>query len=285
MCLPAIAYFVIFHYIPIYGNLIAFKDFSAYKGIMRSPWVGLENFERFFESFMFFTVIKNTILLSVYQIAVGFPITLALAVLLNRMVNLKYKSLVQTVTYAPHFISMVVMVGMLQLWLSPRHGFVNTFIGFFGADPIFFLGSAKLFRSVYVLSGVWQNFGWGMIIYLAALSSVDPQLYDASYIDGATKLQQIFYVDIPSIMPTVVIVLILRLGRIMNVGFQKAFLMQNPLNLEASEIISTYVYKAGLLQAEFSYGAAIGLFNTIINFVLLITVNNAARKLTEQSLW
>ena len=285
LALPAIIFFVIFHYIPMYGVQIAFKDFIAVKGITGSPWVGFKHFNRFFTSFQFWRLMKNTLGISIYQLIASFPIPIIMALLLNQTRNQKFKKVVQTVTYAPHFISVVVLTGMMYIFLSPRNGIVNQLLMFLGQEPIFFLGDAKYYKSVFVFSGVWQNAGWGSIIYLAALSGINTELYEAAKVDGATKLQTIWNIDIPGIMPTAVILLIMNVGRIMDVGFQKAYLLQNPLNVSSAEIISTYIYKIGLIQSQFSYSTAIGLFNTVINIILLVSVNKFAKKIGETSLW
>lgn len=285
MILPAVVFFIIFHYGPIYGLQIAFKDFRAVDGIWGSPWAGLKHFERFFSSYRFGTLLGNTMGLAAFDLVAGFPIPIIFALLLNQFRNRRYKKFVQTVTYAPHFISVVVMVGMIQIFLSPRSGIVNKIIEAFGGDPVFFLGRPELFAPVFVLSGIWQHFGWASVIYIAALSAINPELHEAAIVDGATKLQRIRHIDIPGITPTMVILLILNVGRFMQVGFQKVLLMQNPMNLSASEVIETYVYKTGLLSAQYSYSAAIGLFNALINVILLVSVNRFARKLTETSLW
>lgn len=228
---------------------------------------------------------KNTIGISLYQLAVGFPLPIIMALLLNQTRNKSFKKVVQTVTYAPHFISVVVLAGMIHLFLSPRTGLVNFIMEFFGNPRVNFLAEPKWFKSIFVLSGVWQNTGWGSIIYLATLASINPELYQAAKVDGATKLQIIRHIEIPGILPTSIILLIMRLGSIMDLGFQKAYLLQNSLNAPASEIISTYVYKVGLINRQYSYSAAIGFFNTIINVVLLTIVNKIARELGETSLW
>ncbi|WP_246552276.1 ABC transporter permease [Vallitalea pronyensis] len=285
MILPAVIYFLIFHYGPMYGIQIAFKDFRPIDGITGSPWVGIKYFERFFKSYQFWRVLRNTLLLSVFQLAAGFPVPIIMALLLNQVKNMKFKKLVQTVTYAPHFISIVVLVGMLNVFLSPSTGLVNHVIRLFGGEAVYFIGKPEYFRTIFVASGIWQNAGWGTIIYLAALAGVGPELYEAAKVDGASKLQIIRHVDVPSIAPTIIILLIMNLGRIMNVGFQKAFLLQNPLNAETSEIIQTYMYKVGLLQMEFEYSTAVSLFNTLINVVLLLTANRIAKKFSENSLW
>ncbi|SHH87932.1 ABC transporter permease [Clostridium grantii] len=285
LILPAVIYFLIFHYAPMYGIQIAFKDFSPVKGITGSPWVGFKYFERFFNSYQFWILLKNTLGISVFQLVAGFPIPIILALLLNQVKQKHFKKLVQTVTYIPHFISVVVLVGMLNVFLSPTTGLVNNLLHLLGKDPIYFLGVPEYFKSIFVFSGVWQNAGWGSIIYLAALAGVSPELYEAAKVDGATKLQIIKNVDIPSIMPTIIILLIMNLGQIMNLGFQKAFLLQNSLNAGASEIIQTYMYKIGLLQMQFEYSTAISLFNTLINIILLVSANRLSKKFTENSLW
>jgi len=285
LLLPTLAYFIIFHYVPMYGLQIAFQNFNPIKGYSGSPWVGFDHFERFFESYQFWTVIKNTIGISVYELLVAFPAPIILALMINQLTSERFKKFVQTVTYAPHFISTVVVVGIVSLLLSPKTGAVNTLLGLLGINPIFFMGDASWFKTVFVLSGVWQNVGWGTIIYLAALTAVNPDLHEAAVVDGASKLQRVLHIDIPSILPTVIIMLIMNIGSMMSVGFEKVYLMQNQLNVDASETIQTYVYKAGLIQAQYSYAAAIGLFNTIINFILLISVNKIAKSLKQTSLW
>ncbi|WP_063847466.1 ABC transporter permease [Bacillus sp. FJAT-28004] len=283
--LPVLIYFAVFHYYPLYGVQIAFKDFSPTEGILGSSWVGLDHFTRFFNSTYAWDIIKNTLFISLYALAIGFPAPLILALLLNQIPNKRFKSIVQTITYAPNFISFVVIVGMLLIFLSPSAGIINSVIAMFGGDPINFMGSSKLFSSIYVLSDVWQTCGWGAIIYLAALSGISPELHEAAMIDGANKLKRVWHIDLPGIMPTVVILLILALGGVMSLGFEKIYLMQNDLNITSSEIISTYVYKVGLQGGDFSFSTAVGLFNNVINFVLLIIVNAVARKISDNSLW
>nr|WP_247740845.1 ABC transporter permease subunit [Cohnella sp. LGH] len=283
--LPAVLYYVLFHYVPLYGIQIAFKNFLAFKGIAGSPWVGLEHFERFFRSFEFTRIILNTIKLSVLQLVVGFPAPIILALMLNQLMHKRLKKFVQTVIYAPHFISTVVIAGMLFLFLSPDTGMINKLIGLFGGEPVFFMGDPDWFRPVYVLSEIWQNTGWGTIIYLAALTTISPELHESAVVDGANKFQRILHIDIPGIMPTAVILLILSTGNIMSLGFEKVYLLQTPLNLPSSEIISTYVYKTGLVGAQYSFSTAVGLFNSIINFIILITVNQIAKKASNTSLW
>ncbi|TBL81508.1 sugar ABC transporter permease [Paenibacillus thalictri] len=283
--LPTVLYFGIFHYVPMYGVQIAFKNFLAVKGIWDSPWVGFQHFERFFNSYQAVAVIKNTVVLGLYDLAVKFPVPIVLALLLNQIVSTRYKKFIQTVTYAPHFISTVVLVGMVYLFLSPRTGLVNRLLGLFGLDSIFFMGEAVYVKSVYVFSGLWQEAGWAMIIYLAALTSINSELHEAAVVDGASKFKRIVHIDLPGIMPTIMILLILNLGNFMSIGFEKIFLLQNPLNVESAEIIQTYVYKVGFLGADFSYSAAIGLFNSVINCFLLVMANYMAKKFSETSLW
>ncbi|MCJ8009021.1 ABC transporter permease [Lederbergia wuyishanensis] len=284
LLLPTLLYFLIFHYLPMYGVQIAFKNFNPVLGINGSPWIGFSQFERFFNSYQFWTVLKNTIGLALLELAT-FPIPIVMALLLNQLTSRKYKRIVQTVTYAPHFISVVVLVGMLYLFLSPRTGIVNQFLVLIGMEPIFFFGIPEWFKPLFITSGVWQNLGWGMIIYLAALSGISPELHEAAIMDGASKIRRIWHIDIPGIMPTVIIMLILGIGNLLNVGFEKVYLMQNSLNVSSSEIIQTHVYKTGLLGAQYSYAAAVGLFNSIINFILLVFINQTAKKAGQASLW
>jgi putative aldouronate transport system permease protein len=280
-----LAYFVIFKYIPITNAVIAFKNYSPIKGPWGSEWVGFRNFELFFQNPVFWTLVKNTFLLSVYTVLASFPIPIILAIALNEIRNGRFKKIVQLVTYAPYFISTVVVVSMTILVLSPRLGFVNDAIGLFGVPAIDFLGNPDYFRHIYVWSDVWQTTGYSAVIYLAALSGIDPALHESARIDGASRLQRIRHVDLPGIMPTAVIILVLGVGNIMSIGFEKAFLLQNPLNTAQSEIIATYVYKTGLLNADFSMATAIGLFNSVINLFLLLGVNFAAKRITGNGLW
>ncbi|AEE97005.1 ABC transporter permease [Mahella australiensis] len=284
--LPVI-YILVFNYYPMYGAQIAFRDYMPTKGIWSSPWVGLDNFARFFRRHDAWRIIGNTLSLSVYQLIAGFPIPIILALSLNSTKDGMFKKSVQTITYAPHFISTVVMVGIVMQFLSPRIGIINKIIEILGGTPTDFMGKSQYFGSIYVWSGVWQSTGWGSIIYLAALAGIDPSLHEAAIVDGASRFQRIIHIDIPGIMPTAIILLIMNAGQIMNIGFEKVFLMQNPLNLRSSEIISTYVYKMGLASSagDFSYSTAIGLFNSVVNFVLIVTVNQIAKRVGEVSLW
>nr|WP_240762056.1 ABC transporter permease subunit [Paenibacillus thalictri] len=282
---PVLAYFIIFHYAPMYGLQIAFKDFIATKGITGSSWVGFKHFKQFFQSYYASRIILNTLGVSAMQLIIGFPMPILLAIMINELRGSKFKRTVQTVTYAPHFLSAVVLVGIMIIFLSPRSGLVNQIIAFFGGERIAFFGEPGWFKTLYVLSDVWQNMGWASIIYLAALAGIDPQQYEAAVIDGAGKLQKIIHITIPGLLPTAIILLILNLGTLMSVGFEKVYLMQNDLNLDSSEIISTYVYKKGLLGAQYSFSAAVGLFNSVINFILLIVVNGLSRRVSKTSLW
>ena len=285
LALPAVVFLFIFHYIPMYGVQIAFKNFVAVKGIWGSPWVGFDHFVRFFNSYQFGNLLKNTVVLSFYQLLATFPTPILLALVLNHVKHRRFKSFVQNVTYAPHFISVVVMVGLLNLILSPSSGFVNTIIKAFGQEPIAFMSEPGWYKHIYVLSAVCQNTGFLSVVYIAALSSINPELYEAAKMDGASTWKQILHVDIPGILPTIVTLLILNTGSVMNLGFQKAFLMQNPLTEQSQEIIATYVYKVGLINSEYSYSTAIGLFNTLVNITLLLTVNAISKKVTDTSLW
>ncbi|GAB3953867.1 ABC transporter permease subunit [Kribbella albertanoniae] len=280
-----LTWFAVFKYIPMSNAVLAFKNFNVIKGIWGSPWIGWQNFELFFANPVFWNLVKNTFLLSVYTVAASFPLAIALALGLNEIRQGLFKRTVQMVTYAPYFISTVVVVSMTILVLSPRLGIVNEGLGFFGVPAIDFLGNPDYFRHIYVWSDVWQTTGYSAVIYLAALSGIDPALHESARIDGASRLQRIRHVDLPGIMPTAVIILVLAVGNIMAIGFEKAFLLQNPLNLSESEIIATYVYKTGLLNADFSMATAVGLFNSVINLVLLLAVNWVAKRVTGNGLW
>ncbi|MGW9527948.1 ABC transporter permease [Paenibacillus terrae] len=283
--LPIIIIYLVFKYYPMYGIQIAFKDFSPSRGIWGSEWVGFKHFIDFFDSYNFWTIMTNTLTLSVLSLVFSFPAPIIIAIMLNQMLAKRYKKIVQTVIYAPHFISTVVLVGMLNIFLSPNSGIVNHIITLFGGDPIMFMANEGWFRPLYILSGVWQETGFATIIYLAALAGVNPELHEAAIMDGASKWKRVMHVDIPSILPTIVILLILALGNIMGIGFEKAFLMQNDLNYATSNIIPTYVYEIGIQKAQYSFSTAIGLFNSVVNIILIITVNRIAKKLTETSLW
>lgn len=284
LILPGILYILVFSYFPMYGIQIAFKDFRPTKGIWGSEWVGLKHFIRFFKFPNFWQYIRNTVILSLYGIFT-FPIGIIFSLLLNELPNQKFKKTVQMITYAPHFISTVVLCGMVLLFFSETNGFVNAIIEGLGFERIAFLEDVRYFRSLYIGSGVWQNLGWSTIIYLAALAGVSQELIEAARIDGANRLQIIIHINIPTIMPTIIIMFIMSFGSILSVGFEKIFLLQNALNLSVSQVLSTYTYEVGLINAQYSYSAAISLFNTVINITLLIIVNLIVSKLSDISLW
>ena len=280
-----VAFVVIFNYVPMYGIVLAFKNYRPNKGILGSPWAGMKYFNQFFNSPNFLLLLKNTLILSVYSLLAGLPIPILLALCLNEVHVSSFKKTVQMVTYAPYFISTVVMVGMLIQLMSVRSGFFNKLIQALGGTPVDFMAVPSLFRTIYVFSGVWQGMGYSAVIYIAALSNVDPQLYEAAIIDGVNRFQKIVHIDVPAILPTIILMLIMALGNVMSIGAEKVYLMQNNLNLSTSEIISTYVYKIGLINGQFSLSTAVGLFNSVINFILIVTVNTIARRLGDTSLW
>lgn len=285
LVLPPVLYLIIFKYVPMFGVQIAFKDFNVVQGIWGSEWVGLKHFRNFFSSPNFWLIIKNTLGISFYTLLAGFPIPILLALALNEVRTGRFKKSVQMITYAPHFISTVVMVSIIMLMLTPHVGVVDRLFAYLGWEMTNFMGVPEFFKSIYVWSGVWQEMGYASIIYIAALAGVDPSLYEAARVDGASRWKKIMYIDLPSLLPITVIMLILSLGSVMGVGFEKIYLMQNPLNLSSSEVISTYVYKVGLVGANFSFSSAVGLFNSVVNLILLLTVNFAAKKISDSSLW
>jgi len=285
LILPAFLYFLIFHYGPMYGAQIAFRDYMPSLGIWESPWVGLQHFERFFDSYYFWDLLTNTIGISVYSLIVSFPLPIILALALNEIKGGAFKKTIQTVTYAPHFISTVVIVGMIIAFLSPTTGIINNALNLIGIESKAFMEDPAWFKTIYVFSGVWQSTGWSSVIYMAALSGVDPQLHEAATIDGASRLQRLWHINLPTLIPTMVILLIMNFGSVMSVGHEKVLLMQNPLNMPSSNIISTFTYQQGLLDAQYSYAAAIGLFNSVINAILLLAVNKISRKVSDVSLW
>ena len=284
LALLGVAYYVIFHYLPMYGIVIAFKDYRVARGILGSSWVGFRHFQDFFGSFYFFRLIRNTVLINVYGLIFGFPAPIILALLLNEIRSTPFKRSVQTITYLPHFISQVVICGIVVDFFSSR-GLVNEIVFTFTGERLMFLLDPKYFRSIYVGSGIWQGVGWGSIIYLAALAGVDVQLYDAAVIDGCNRFQRMLHVTLPGILPTIIIMLILNMGSMMSVGFEKVILLYNEAIFETADVISSFVYRRGFLGASYSFGAAVSLFNSVINFALLITVNKLAKRLSETSLW
>ncbi len=284
MLLPAVAYVLIFNYAPMYGLQIAFKNYKLSLGMADSPWIGFRNFTDFFNSYSFPQLMKNTFVLSLYQIVIGFPIPIIVALILNELKG-GFKKTTQTILYAPHFISTVVLVGVITTMFSPSQGVVNTLLEAIGMERIYFMGEPQYFRHLYVWSGVWQSMGWSAIIYLAALAGVDPALHEAADIDGATRMQKIIHINIPTILPTIIIMLILRMGQIASVGYEKVYLMQNDLNVSTAEVISTYVYKRGIVNSNYSFSTAIGLFNNVINVTMLLIANKCSKKASGTSLF
>ena len=282
--IPTLLYYIIWHYVPMGGIVVAFQRYTGAKSIFESEWVGLKWFESFFSSHYAATTIKNTLALSLYSLAT-FPIPIVLALILNEVRNEKYKRFAQTIMYAPHFISLVVLVSMLSIFFNPTYGFVNTIIEMMGGEARDFMGEADSFRALYVWSDVWQNTGWNCIIYVSALSGVDPEMHEAATLDGASRMQRIIHINLPTIAPTIIIMLIMRVGNIMSIGADKVLLMMNQLNSSTSEIIGTYVYSRGLLSGDFSYATAVGLFTNVINLILLLTVNKISAKVSDTSLF
>ena len=283
--IPGISYFILFHYIPMYGVQLAFRDFNPLQGITGSDWVGLDHFQRLVTSYQFWPILRNTFVLNIYGFLWTFPIPILLALMLNQMRQQRYKKFIQTIIYAPNFISVVVVVGMLRVFLSPRVGFLSHLFVALGAKERMFIAVPEFFRSLYIGSGIWQTAGFGSIIYLAALASVNPELHEAAIVDGAGKLGRIRHIDIPAITPTIIIMLLMALGSALAVGFEKVFLLQSPLNLPVSEVISTYTYQVGLVDGDFGFSTAVGLFNSLVCLVLLVLFNKISAKVTEVSLW
>lgn len=284
LVIPVLLFYLIFHYKPMYGAIIAFKDYTPALGVAGSPWVGFDQFIRFFSSPYFVRLIKNTIILSLYELVFGFPAPIILALLLNEVRNKKFKGIAQTITYLPHFISMVVVTGMITNF-AMTSGLFNDIIAFFGGERSPILQNPNLYRTIYVASSIWQEVGWGSIIYLSALTGVDSQLYEAASIDGAGKWKQLVHVTLPAIMPTIIIMLILKTGSMMSMGYEKTILLYNPSTYETADIISSYIYRVGLLEMNWSYSTAIGLFNSVINCILLVFTNKLSKKYSETSLW
>lgn len=284
LLLPSFIIFLLFTYYPMYGVIIAFKDFSPAQGILGSPWVGFKNFIQYFNSYQFWPTIRNTIVISLYTIVVTFPLPVFLALMCNQIRARRFKKFFQVSTYLPHFISTVVMCGMIILFLSPSTGIIAKLAGIFGFTLPNLMGSASAFPSIYVWTEAWQHVGWDSILYIATLSAIDPTLYEAATMDGASKWKRMIHIDIPALLPTATIMFILRMGSVMSVGFEKIYLLQNTLNSSTSEIITTYVYKMGLVSNQYSLSSAIGLFNNVINLVLLLLVNYTSKKLSDTSL-
>ncbi len=285
LMLPAIVFIAIFCYYPMYGAQIAFRDYKFKLGFWGSEWVGLKHFVRYVTSANFWPLLRNTLLLNIYSLIAGTPVPIILAFLLNEMRSQKFKRVVQMLTYIPHFMSTVAICGLILLFIKRDSGIINQVIVMLGGEAQDFITDPGAFRTIYVVSGIWEGAGWGSIIYLAALSGVDSQIIEAARIDGANRLQKIFYIDFPSILPTIIILLVLSCGSLLGVGFEKVLLLQNQLNMETSDVISTYVYRIGILDAQYSYTTAIGLFNSIVCIIMLVIVNTIAKKLSDISLW
>ena len=283
--LPCLLYYLIFRYAPMFGLVITFKDYNLFKGIWASDWVGFKYYQMFLENPDFWPLMKNTFLLGMYKLVFGFPAPIILAILLNEVRKAAFKRFVQTVSYLPHFISNVIVVSMVIMFLSPTGGLINNLLAGIGIAPINFMNEPGLFRGIYVLSEIWQHIGWETIIYLAALTAIDPQLYEAADMDGASRLSKIWHVTLPGISPAIVITLILNIGKVLEIGFEKVFLMQNPAIYDTADIISTYVYRVGMVQGNFSYGASIDLFMGVISLIFIYTANLLSRRFSETSLW
>ncbi len=284
MVLPVIIYFICFHYMPMYGAIIAFKDFKPQLGIMGSPWVGFENFQKFFTNPSFASILWNTLRISLTSLVFGFPAPIILALLINEIRSQKFAKVVQNATYLPHFISLVVICGLIRNFTMDT-GIINTILEFFGFERKSLLNYPEYFTSIYVVSDIWQQMGWDSIVYLAALTSVDPQLYESADLDGANGWKKALHITLPGIMPTIATMLILRVGSLLNVGFEKIILLYNNATLNVADVISTYVYRKGLIDLDWSYSAATGLFNSVINFIFLITMNKISTKVNDVGLW
>ena len=285
MLIPFVLYFILFAYRPMAGLVIAFKKYSVYGGISGSPWVGFDNFTSFFNGPYFGRLIKNTVIISLYQLAFGFPASIVLALLLNEVKNKFFKSTVQTLTYIPHFISVVVIAGIVTNFLSPSNGIINIIIEALGGEKTYFLSQAKYFRTIYTTMTIWAGLGYSTIVYLSSLSGIDQQLYEACMIDGGGKLRQLWHVTLPGILPTIVILFIIRIGSIMNVGYETIILLYQPSTYETADIINTDVYRMGMEQGNYSLAAAVGLFNSVIGFVLVMATNKISNKVTGAGLW
>ena len=284
MLIPLVLFYLIFHYYPMYGAQIAFKDFSVGKGILGSPWVGLKHFQTFFESIYFSRLLGNTLIINIMDIIFGFPLPVILAILLNEVRCNAYRRTIQTVTYLPHFISTVVLCSMVKEFTT-RTGLINAIIAAFGGEPILFLQQPEWYQPMFVASGIWSECGWSSIIYLAALSAIDTEQYEAARIDGANRLQQMWNITLPALLPTIVIMLIIRCGKIMNVGAEKTLLLYNPSTYKTADVIASYVYRKGILDGDYSFSTAVGLFNSVINFIMLLSVNKISKKLTGSGLF
>ena len=285
MLIPCVVYFALFHYVPMYGVVMAFKDFNFAKGILGSDWVGLENFRYMFGLDEFYNVFKNSICLSLLRLFCGFPMPILLALMLNEVTSIKLKKTVQTVIYLPHFISWVVIGGIITNFLSPTWGVVNGFLGKLGAEPIFFMAGTKYFRPIVVITSIWKEAGWGTILYLAAITSINPDLYEAAMLDGAGRFRQMLHVTLPGVIPTVITMFILRTGTIMNNGFEQILVLQNSQNLAVSEVFETYTYRVGILGGRYSFATTVGVFTSVIGMIMIIITNRIAKQFGERGLW
>nr|WP_317987059.1 ABC transporter permease subunit [Sutcliffiella rhizosphaerae] len=283
--IPGILFFIIYKYVPMWGIVIAFQDYSVFAGIQGSEWVGFKHFERMFQSEEFYRIFSNTLLISLYKLFWGFPAPIIVALMLNELRNMMYKRTVQTIIYMPHFLSWVIVGGIMMNLLGPSTGIVNTFIQFLGFEPIYFIADDSWFRTVLVTSDLWKSVGWGTILYLAALAGINPQLYEAATVDGASKWQQTWHITLPSLLPTIVILFILQMGNILEVGFEQVFILLNPLVYNVGDVFETYVYRVGVTQGQFSYTTAVGLFKSVIALILVVAANKIAKKLGQNGIW
>lgn len=285
LIIPIMIYILIFRYGPMYGVVIAFKDYRIGDGIWGSVWVGLKHFKRLFNSYDFYQILRNSLLLNVYSVVFQFPVPIILALMLNEAKNRYFKRTVQSILYLPHFLSWVILGGIVIQMVSPSTGIVNTIIKAFGGEPIYFMSSKIWWLIIYIVSGIWKEAGWGTIIYLAAISNVDAQLYEAAYIDGANKWDQTWHITLPAIKPTIVILLIMRMGSMISVGFDQIYILSNDYVREVSEVFATYTYRMGIQNVQYSYTSAIGLFQSVVNFIMLVGTNFLAHKMGEQGIW
>lgn len=285
LMVPGILFFIIYKYVPMWGIIIAFQDYSVFAGIKGSEWVGLKHFERMFQAEEFYRIFSNTLLISLYKLFWGFPAPIIVALMLNELRHMLYKRTIQTIIYLPHFLSWVIVGGIMMNLLSPSTGIINTFIQFLGFEPIYFIADDSWFRTVLVTSDLWKSVGWGTILYLAALAGINPQLYEAARVDGANKWQQTWHITLPSLLPTIVILFILQMGNILEVGFEQVFILLNPLVYNVGDVFETYVYRVGVTQGQFSYTTAVGLFKSVIALIMVVMANRIAKKLGQNGLW
>ncbi|MEK3773883.1 MULTISPECIES: sugar ABC transporter permease [Paenibacillus] len=285
LSLPGILYFFLFKYVPLFGSVIAFQNYNIFKGITGSDWVGLEHFQKMFSHYDFLRILNNTLLLGLYDLVIAFPVPILLAILLNEVRMIVFKRLLQTIVYMPHFLSWVVISGIFMGIFSMDAGVVNKALGFLGMQPIYFLGEDSYIRSILIGSGIWRDSGYGTIIFLAAIAGINPDLYEAAEVDGAGRLKQIWSITLPSLLPTIMILLLLHIGKFLDLGFERVFVFLNPLNLESGEILDTYIYKAGLLSQQYSYTTAIGLFKSVVGLMLILLGNFFSKKTTGESLY